>query len=335
MPSPVPVVFIVLEGIVLLDLAGPAEALRVANKLVPGSFEVHYCAPTPELGTGLPGLNLSGLQPLPQSLPANALVVLSGVVDRAYDLEAPATRAVLDWLRVRMPADGFELVTVCAGALVAAAAGLLRDRACTTHHSCVASLSAMEPSARVLENRIFVQDGPIWTSAGITAGIDLALHLVARVTDPRVASAVARDMVVYLRRAGDDPAISPWLDHRNHLHPGVHRVQDAVLRNPAADWTATTLARQAHTSARHLARLFAEHAGCTPMDYLYRVRLALARTLLSQTRHGMERVAQQAGFSSAHHLRRVWRRYESTPPGALRTEALADAADPAMPPLRH
>ena len=320
MSAPVPVVFIVLEGIVLLDLAGPAEALRVANKLVPGSFEVHYCAPTAALETGLPGLQLAGLQPLPDRLPANALVVLSGVVDRAYDLRAPATLAVLDWLRTRMPADGFELVTVCAGALVAAAAGLLRDRACTTHHSCVASLGALEPSARVLENRIFVQDGPIWTSAGITAGIDLALHLVARATDPRVASAVARDMVVYLRRAGDDPAISPWLDHRNHLHPGVHRVQDAVLRNPAGDWTATTLARQAHTSARHLARLFAEHAGCTPMDYLYRVRLALARTLLSQTRHGMERVAQQAGFSSAHHLRRVWRRYEATPPGALRAE---------------
>lgn len=84
-----------------------------------------------------------------------------------------------------------------------------------------------------------------------------------------MASAVARDLVVYLRRAGTDPAISPWLDGRNHMHPGVHRVQDAIVHNPAAAWTPQTLAAQAHISARHLSRLFAEHAGCTPMDYLY------------------------------------------------------------------
>jgi len=324
--APVPVYFVVLDGIVLLDLAGPAEALRVANKLAPGSFDVTYCSPVAELETGLPGLHLSRLAPLPTRVAPNALVIISGVIDRHYDLRAPAAQQVLEWLRVRMPADGFELVSICSGALLAAAAGLLRDRECTTHHNCVAALSRMEPRARVLENRIFVQDERLWTSAGVTSGIDLALHLVARVTGPQIASAVARDMVVYLRRAGNDPAISPWLDHRNHLHPGVHRVQDAVLRDPAADWNADALARHAHTSARHLARLFAEHAGCTPMDYLYQVRLALARTLLSQTRHGMERVAQQSGFSSAHHLRRVWRRFESAPPSALRAHPPESAA---------
>ncbi|OZI77520.1 GlxA family transcriptional regulator [Bordetella genomosp. 12] len=313
-----PVYFVVLEDIVLLDLAGPAEALRIANRYVPGRYALHYCGPQRDVQSGLQGLYLSGLAPLPDSLPAHALVVISGLVGARYDLDRPDRRALIDWLARRAPADGFGLMSVCAGALMLAAAGLLAGRECTSHHSCLEALRALAPEARVLENRIFVESAGLWTSAGITAGIDLALHMVARDCGPRVASAVAREMVVYMRRAGSDAALSPWLDHRNHLHPGVHRVQDAILRDPGADWSAPRLAEQAHTSARHLNRLFAEHAGCTPMDYLYQVRLTLAKELLRETRLDLERVAERAGFGSAHHLRRVWRRYEAQPPSALR-----------------
>jgi len=316
-----PVYFVVMPHIVLLDLAGPAEAFRVANKFAPGSFKLHYCAPDAQVESGLAGLRLAGLEPLPAHVPANALVVLSGVVGPAPDWTAPAMQTVLRWLAERQGADGFTLMSVCAGALMAAAAGLLRDRDCTSHHACMEQLARIEPRARLHHNRIFVEDGPLLTSAGITAGIDLALHLVARHCGPQAASAVARDMVVYLRRAGNDPALSPWLDGRNHMHPGVHRVQDAVLREPAAGWSATALARQAHTSARHLNRLFVEHAGCTPMEYVYRVRLALASELIRETRLDLERVAERAGFGSAHHLRRVWRRHATGSPGALRTRA--------------
>ncbi len=316
-----PVYFVVQEGIVLLDLAGPAEALRIANRFVPGRYQLHYCGPQEEVESGLQGLYLSRLAPLPERLPAHALVVVSGLVGSEYALDRPDRRALIDWLARRAPADGFDIMSVCAGALMLAAAGLLAGRDCTSHHSCLDALRALAPDARVLENRIFVESAGVWTSAGITAGIDLALYLVARDCGPRVASAVAREMVVYLRRAGSDAALSPWLDHRNHLHPGVHRVQDAVLRNPAADWSAQALADQAHTSARHLNRLFAEHAGCTPMDYLYQVRLAMAKELLRETRLDLERVAERAGFGSAHHMRRVWRRYETQPPSALRAGA--------------
>ena len=201
-------------------------------------------------------------------------------------------------------------MTVCAGALFAAAAGLTRQRDCTTHHSCLAQLADLDPSARLHDNRIFVEDGNLVSSAGITAGIDLALHMVAR------------DMVVYQRRAGTDSALSPWLEHRNHMHPGVHRVQDAVVRNPAAPWSAQSLAEQAHTSARHLTRLFREHAGCTPMDYLYQIRVALARDMLRETRLNLELVAEKSGFGSAQHLRRVWRRFQPQTPSMARTVAL-------------
>lgn len=203
------------------------------------------------------------------------------------------------------------------------AAGLTRGRECTTHHGSLAQLAALDPSARILDNRIFVEDGALVSSAGITAGIDLALHMVSRHCGPRIACEVAREMLVYQRRAGTDSALSPWLEHRSHLHPGVHKVQDAVVRNPAAPWSAQSLAQEAHTSARHLTRLFRLHAGCTPMDYLYQIRVALARDLLRETRLDLERVAEKAGFGSAQHMRRVWRRFEPRTPGMARQQLAA------------
>ncbi|CAB3865157.1 MULTISPECIES: GlxA family transcriptional regulator [Achromobacter] len=316
----IPVHFVLPRGIVLLDVAGPAEAFRVANKLCPDAFTQHFCGPSTEIESGIPGLHLARIQPLPDSLPPEALVIVSGVVGKPTRLDEPEARRIIDWLAVRHPADGFTLMTVCAGALFAAAAGLTRQRDCTTHHSCLAQLAAMDPTARLHDNRIFVEDGNLVSSAGITAGIDLALHMVSRHCGPRVASEVARDMVVYQRRAGTDSALSPWLEHRNHMHPGVHRVQDAVVRNPAADWSAQSLAEQAHTSARHLTRLFREHAGCTPMDYLYQIRVALARDMLRETRLNLELVAEKSGFGSAQHLRRVWRRFQPQTPSMARAE---------------
>ncbi|AMG37275.1 GlxA family transcriptional regulator [Achromobacter xylosoxidans] len=318
----IPVHFVLPRGIVLLDVAGPAEAFRVANKLCPDAFSQHFCGPSTEVESGIPGLHLARIQPLPEKLPPEALVIVSGVVGKHIRLDEPEARLIIDWLAARHPADGFTLMTVCAGALFAAAAGLTRQRDCTTHHSCLAQLADLDPSARLHDNRIFVEDGNLVSSAGITAGIDLALHMVARHCGPRVASEVARDMVVYQRRAGTDSALSPWLEHRNHMHPGVHRVQDAVVRNPAAPWSAQTLAEQAHTSARHLTRLFREHAGCTPMDYLYQIRVALARDMLRETRLNLELVAEKSGFGSAQHLRRVWRRFQPQTPSMARTAAL-------------
>ncbi len=318
----IPVHFVLPRGIVLLDVAGPAEAFRVANKLCPDAFSQHFCGPSTEVESGIPGLHLARIQPLPEKLPPEALVIVSGVVGKHIRLDEPEARVIIDWLAARHPADGFTLMTVCAGALFAAAAGLTRQRDCTTHHSCLAQLADLDPSARLHDNRIFVEDGNLVSSAGITAGIDLALHMGARHCGPRVASEVARDMVVYQRRAGTDSALSPWLEHRNHMHPGVHRVQDAVVRNPAAPWSAQSLAEQAHTSARHLTRLFREHAGCTPMDYLYQIRVALARDMLRETRLNLELVAEKSGFGSAQHLRRVWRRFQPQTPSMARTVAL-------------
>jgi transcriptional regulator GlxA family with amidase domain len=154
----------------------------------------------------------------------------------------------------------------------------------------------------------------VLTSAGDTAGLAQTLHVLGQHLGHQVAATVARDLVVYMRRSGGDPQLSPWVMHRNHVNPVLHRVQDAVIKDPAALWSAARLAAVACMSARNLARLFAEHAGCSPLDYVQRLRVALARELVANSELGMERVAEKTGFSSAHQLRRVWRRWEAAPP---------------------
>jgi transcriptional regulator GlxA family with amidase domain len=311
------VVFALLPNVVLLDVAGPADAFRNANTRVPGSYRLRFVAAAPSLAAAT-GLQLGALEPLPAQLAPGTILILTGVAGGGIDPQEPLTRRVIEWLRSGVAAPAL-LLGVCAGSVLAARAGLLAGRECTTHHAHIDELRQVEPRARVLDNRIFVQDGPVFTSAGVTAGLDLALHVIGRQLGPRVAADVARDLVVYMRRAGTDPALSPWLMHRNHLHPAVHRVQDAVTRDPAAAWGSHELAAVACTSARNLARLFAEHAHCSPLDYVQLIRFAFARQLVIQSRLDLERIAARAGFRSAQHLRRVWSRWEAQPPSAVRS----------------
>ena len=320
------VLFVLLPEVVLLDVAGPAEAFRIAEKIAPGHFELAYAAPARSVQTGS-GLHIGQLRALPKRVDADTLIVLAGVVGSVPKMQSAPVQQVVQWLRALHAAQpAVPVMGVCAGALLAGAAGLLDGRECTTHHACTEALANIAPAARVRENRIFVEDGPMLTSAGITAGIDAALHVIGARCGAQVACAVAREMVVYLRRTGADAALSPWVEHRNHVHPGVHRVQDAVTADPAADWSAERMARVACTSARHLTRLFTEHAGCTPLDYLHRVRYARARELLMQEGLPIERVAERAGFGSAMQMRRVWRKYEATAPSATASRAVRASA---------
>lgn len=320
----VPVLFVLLPNVLMLDLAGPAEVLRLAAQVEDPAaidFDLQYVSPVESLQTSI-GLPLSGLAPLPPSLAPGTLVVLVGSTStvtkahqQAFDV---ASNRLTQWLQSVFAPSGERLVCVCAGALSAARAGLLDGRQCTTHHALCATLQAMAPKARVLENRLYVTDGPVSCSAGVTAGIDLMLHLLAELAGPRPACAVARDMVVYMRRSGADPQLSPWIAGRNHLHPAVHRVQDAINAAPCEAWTVTRMASLACTSSRHLARLFHEHVGLSPLDYLHTLRLSVARELLVESTLDIESVAERAGFGSARHLRRIWGKYEVGTPSAGR-----------------
>lgn len=315
------VVFALLPKVILLDVAGPAEAFRIANRLVPGSYTLRFIGSTRAVESAV-GLRLAALRPLPRKLPAGSTIIVTGIAGKRVDRAEPAISRLAKWLGHIMQDErgapaSHTLLCVCAGSVVAGHAGLLNGRECTTHHDHVDELRTVEPGARVHANRIFVEDGRVFTSAGVTAGIDLALHVIGRQLGHRVAATVARELVVYLRRSAADPALSPWVLHRNHIHPVVHRVQDAVSRNPAGEWPAKRLADLAHTSERNLARLFAQHAQCSPLDYVQRMRVGLARELLTQGDYSVDRVAEMAGFSSAHQFRRVWRRWEETAPAQM------------------
>jgi transcriptional regulator GlxA family with amidase domain len=315
----IPVYVVLTPRTLLLDVAGPMEVLRRANLLQDRvRFEVRYIGPTRKLRTSI-GLALADVRPLPRALPETAMVIVGGSADTLIDgagadpADAGHEDQIVAWLRAGIR-PGHRLVTICSGALLAARAGLLDGYDCTTHYLSCAELAALAPQARVSENRLYVEDGERYSSAGVTAGIDLMLHIVAQTIDHASALAIARYLVVYLRRSGSDPQLSPWLEGRNHIHPAVHKVQDAIAGDPARVWPARTLARIANTSPRHLSRLFHEHTGMHLADYRNRLRAALARELIGQTRLRMEHVAERAGFASTRQFRRVWRKlYETSP----------------------
>jgi len=319
-----PVYVVLPPRLLLLDIAGPLEVLRQANRVqTTVQFLVRYVGPRPSLLTSI-GVTLNAIEPLPNQLPPEAWVVLAGDVEHVM-LSGGATVAgnrgadesdeatIVAWLKTAIR-PGHKVICICTGALTAARAGLLDGRACTTHHSSCEELAAITPKAKVLENRLYVEDGDRFSSAGITAGIDLMLHLVHQYTDQSCAVAVARYLVVYLRRSGADPQLSPWLEGRNHLHPAVHRAQDAIASDLTKSWTLRGLARVAGASDRHLSRLFHEHVGMTVSEYGNRLRVALAQELLRGTDFDMEHVAERAGFSSSRQLRRAWGKVFKTPP---------------------
>ena len=319
----IPVLVVLPPRALLLDLAGPLEVLRVAGGAQDRiGFDVTYAAPDTITQSSV-GLLLTGAGPLPETVEDGAVILVPGSSKRtlgskgeAYG-DAQAEEAIIVWLRATVK-PSHSLVMVCEGALLAARAGLLDGYTCTTHHGSCASLAAAAPRARVLENRLFVEDRNRFSSAGVTAGIDLMLHLVSLWVGPMAALAAARTLVIYMRRSAEDPQLSPWLEGRSHLHPVVHRAQDAIAANPAGDWSLVTLGRIAGASPRNLSRLFLAYAGMTVTEAINQVRIALARDLIRQTGLAMEQVAERSGFSSARHMRRVWRNFHPSAPSRER-----------------
>ena len=309
--------FVIAPHSLLLHIAGPAEAFRLANlhrqaRGQPPRFRLRFAGPMAGPPTSV-GLTLANLEPLPARLSAPTWVVLVGQPSAQLARVTPAVAATARWLRQQLgelllaPDTPHRVIGICSGALLAARAGLLGTRRCTTHHELLAQLRQLAPRAQVIDNRVFVVDGPLASSAGITAGIDLALHLIAEECGEALAQSVAEDMVVYLRRSQRDPELSPFLVHRRHLHAAVHRVQDAIIAEPERDWDMPALAAVGHATERHLLRLFTEHAGISPLQYLRLIRLERARQSLE---HGatVAHAAEAAGFRSGLQLRRAWTR---------------------------
>ncbi|WP_261641869.1 GlxA family transcriptional regulator [Erwinia mallotivora] len=310
-----PVWFVMMPGVMTLDLTGPAETLKLADD----AFSLRYIGPDEKVMTST-DMVISDIEPLPETLPDGSLLVIPGVSDSGSGFDTPQAVLIRHWLMRMQPAIHARRITllcICSGSVLAARSGLLHGIQCTTHHEVIARLKAAEPAAIVQENRIFVEDRGIWTSAGITTGIDLSLHLINRLCGAQMALRVAREMVVWFRRSGEDPQLSPWLRYRDHLHPAIHRAQDLLIEQPEQGWPLEELAVRVHVSARHLARLFRLHLGISVREYHQQLRLAIAQQRLQQG-EGVEKAALSAGFSSARQLRRALARRPcaETPSGA-------------------
>jgi len=291
------VIFVVLPEVEILDLAGPLQALSEANRGAQ-RYRIRVCS-TRERIASEQGIVLADLEPLPEDA-AGAIVVVPGMPYRAT---LKPERAVTRWLAEAARA-GAHLASVCTGAFFLGEAGLLDGRRCTTHWSRTSELARRFPKARVLEDRLFVTDGNVTTSAGIASGIDMALALIEQADGPLVAAEVAREMVVYLRRDGAQEQRSVYLDYRTHLHPGVHRVQDAIVRDPGTRANLDALADLAGMSSRSLTRAFRGATGISVHDFTTRIRVELARTLMHDPNLTVDAVARRSGLSERQ-LRRL------------------------------
>jgi transcriptional regulator GlxA family with amidase domain len=308
-------IVVVLPEVNLLDLAGPMQVFSSATHLE-ADYEQITCATQSEV-VSAQGVTLARLLPLP-TVTAVDLILIPGVSLDAYATgQITIDPVLLAWLRQALHI-GAQVVSVCTGAFILGEAGLLDGRRCTTHWEVTGHLQARYPQAKVVENTLFVQDGPICTSAGIASGIDLALYLVEQAYGPIFAAQVARYLVIYLRRNGAQPQSSIYLAYRTHLHPGVHHAQDYLVQTAPAPVALPALAEVAAMPLRSFTRAFKEATGLTPTQYQQRLRLEVAANLLHTSDLSIDAVAKRAGFDDVRHFRRMWQRVFGAAPSLSR-----------------
>jgi transcriptional regulator GlxA family with amidase domain len=291
------VVFVLAAGVHLLDLSGPAQVFF--DDLL--DYELHYVGEQCEVRSAQ-GLPVRAEVDWPTLAPED-LVVVPGWRAPTLAGSFALSQATLDHVHAHHDRGGM-VVSICAGADALGRAGLLDGRRCTTHHDLQDELAARYPSATVIRDVLYVVDGRIATSAGIASGIDLALHLVATRHGPAVAAKVARSMVVYARRNGDEHQTSAMLRHRSHVDDTVHRVQDLIDARFSAQLPLADLATATGVSPRTVTRLFGRATGLTPLRYQHLLRLERAEHLIG---HGatVDSAARAVGFEDARMLRRL------------------------------
>ncbi len=311
------VVFLVLPGTQLLDLAGPADVFMAANQCSRGRgekpvYRTSFVGPVanPDTATGV-GLRVGNLKEIRGAI--DTLVVPGGMDFGKAELDARATAWIRRrWRRIR------RVVSICSGAFILADAGVLAGRRVTTHWRDLDRLCEIVPDATVERDALYVKDGPVYTSAGITAGIDLALALVEEDLGSDLALEVARILVMFLHRPGGQSQFSAALRHPVAEHPGIRDVQVDVAENPGKDHRVPAMAQRARMSTRHFVRVFTQETGEPPAHYVQRVRLERARQLLEREGLGIEEVATTCGFGSAETMRRRFQQSLGVPPSEYR-----------------
>ncbi|MFJ9338876.1 GlxA family transcriptional regulator [Streptomyces sp. NPDC101733] len=322
MPTPHRVVIAVFPDVDLLDVTGPAEVFALANEEIgsrPG-YRVRLAGPTAGAVRTSAGVRL---------LADLSFAEVGGDVDTllvpgAVDVTDAGPVALIDpdvvaWIKETAP-HARRVASVCVGAHLLAAAGLLDGKTATTHWSTAAQLAADHPTVTVDPDPIFVRTdrGRLWTGAGISACLDLALALVAEDLGEDVALAVARQLVMYLKRQGGQSQFSVPLSRPASARRDIDELRLWIADHLGEDLSAEVLAGRMCLSERHFARVFAQETGASPAGYVEAARVEVARRLLESTDEPLDRVAAEAGLGSAETLHRAFKRQLATTPGAYR-----------------
>ncbi|WP_102926743.1 GlxA family transcriptional regulator [Streptomyces noursei] len=312
-PAPRRIVMLAFEGARLLDVTGPLEVFSAAARLG-GRYEIHICSPDGRSVTTASGTRLA----VDAAVPDTAGPVDTVLVPGAEELtEGRFPPGLLDSVRA-LAGRSRRVASVCAGAFALAGAGLLDGRRATTHWRHTAALAARHPTLTVDPDALYVRDGDLFTSAGVSAGIDLALALVEADEGPDLAREVARDLVVFMQRPGGQSQFSVPARTPRPRHDALRALLDAIAADPAADHSNTALAARAGLSPRHLTRLFRAHLGTTPAGYVEVVRLEAAQTFLANG-ETVTVTARRTGVGSDESLRRLFLRRLGVTPSAYRS----------------
>jgi transcriptional regulator GlxA family with amidase domain len=315
--SPRRVWFLVLPRTGILNIAGPWEVLGHTNEVLGrAAYQLEALGPSAPTATTRHGLTVSGLRPLPargDRLPDVAIVAGASPLDPIPADQAP----LVPWLRrhkARIP----TLVSICTGAFVLGAAGVLDGRRATTHWLYLNELRARFPAARVVDEGIYVKDGHVWTSAGITAGIDLTLALVEEHHGHQVAMKVAKRLVLFLRRSGHQAQFSSALSRQEKEPPRLRDISTFVLEHVDEPLPVERIAAGLGMSPRTLSRWCREHLDESPAELVRRLRVDEARRLLEETALPLKDITARTGLGDASTLWRAFRQHLGVTPAAYR-----------------
>jgi transcriptional regulator GlxA family with amidase domain len=297
-------VFIIPPTVELLDLAGPVQVFTEAQ--VHGFetvIEYYQYQETPVSTSGLRFENLANYRDA--KLKEGDFVFVPGM-DHEYvmSISFKAERAFFDWLK-ECSDNHITICSICSGAFALGHAGLLKDTECTTHWRRIGELQKQFPQAKVIADILYVKSNNVYTSAGISAGIDLALAILEEFKGALFTHKVARGLVVYHRRSGRHKQQSIYLDYRNHINPQIHEVQDFLIDNLSKENSIESLASLVGMSPRNLSRVFKEKTGSTVLEYLTLLRKEYASTMLNNPEYTIEYIASKCGFKTARQLQRI------------------------------
>ena len=299
----------------LLDAAGPIAAFEIAGRYVPGTYDLTIMAAEPGTVRSSSGVAMLA-EPLSTST-YDTMMIAGGDGTRTAALD----HRIQAWTRATS-AKARRTASVCSGAYILAEAGLLNGKRATTHWQRSADFARRYPQVTLEPDRIFVREGETWTSAGITAGIDMSLAMIADDLGEEISRRTAQQLVVYHRRPGGQSQFSALLEMGGQ-EGRFAKLLDWMRANLAGPLTVEHLADQAAMSPRHFARAFAAETGMTPAKAVERLRLETARERVEASNDSIDRVAEQVGFGDPERMRRAFLRAFGQPPQALRRSARA------------